>query len=248
MTFTPSRLSWRPTDAPSILLCWEADKSLRVVGNQVVAWTDQVSQLTAVPASGSTGITTSTSINGQQCLSFTGSAGLAVNNVPVVGAKTFAIVCRLNGIPSNATFGSVLLLKDVAGTTFSEPLVFFNNISGYQSVSFVCDLVTTGLAAGSAQTLDTKPHEYVLAYNGGSFTATGSYGLIIDGVAQAVVQSSTFAHVAADVGSIGSRVNASGVVVDPAAVDLAAIYVFKGVLDAYTISQLHIYCVNKWGV
>ena len=206
-----------------------------------LGWTDQSPSGLVCPPIPSHHPTTSTSINGKNCLSCDGTNGLTIPTHAWLGAKTIVVVAKMTVPPASSSFASLFTLFDT-GATYTELLMM--NLGGYTNVTFGSDF--TGISGnGYSPTLDTAAHDYTFKFDAlGSLPA--NYAMTLDGTSETVLAGGAVSR-SGDVGSIGCRSTGTSVV-NGLAVDIGALIVFPRLLSTGAMASLRSYLVGEYGV
>lgn len=123
------------------------------------------------------------------------------------GAKSIVWVMRFNSLPSAGQFMTPWFLGN--GSNRETEIFISNAFGGYTSIAFQADNAGASAGVGYAWTLDTAKHIFILTYNGGTNTSTGSYTFSIDGTRQTLASTGTF-NAPAFTAHLGKRANATG--------------------------------------
>jgi hypothetical protein len=238
-------VSFSPTSIAGCVLWLRGDLGITLNGSTVSAWADQsgngnnATQATAAKQPG-----TSTAINGQACVNFTGTTALQMANFVASGAKTVICVRKISS-PGGGYFDAITLNT---GTLISN-LIWSGIGGGYKNLMFQGDATFGSLGLiGVTQTLTTAAHVDYFDFNGGSSTATGSYNEYFDGAAQTVSTSPGLGLTASDLSAIGGRIVAAGTISQGVVGDLGEVIVYNSVVSATNRNNLAAYLQTRWGV
>lgn len=169
---------------------------------------------------------TSGGLNSRPRIIFDGARAFTLD-FDVTGAKTLFLVYKLSSTASSFTLVSI---KHVATTTFSDFSVNLTVGAPYLSTSFISDH-TAGTLTGFSPTLGTTNGHYEInTYNGGAISTPGSYTDALDGTAQTLSASGATGRVTTDLGSIGARMSAAQVLVNPFIGDFYELAVYSNVV------------------
>lgn len=150
------------------------------------------------------------------------------------GALTWAFKGRLRKLPASGQQWLLARFNQGGGAKIGE--IWVANTGGFTSFFFRCGATFSSAAhVGSALTLDTREHSWVLVYDGGSPTSTASYQLFLDGALQ-TLSATGAAWNANDATSFFAGASAGGTPTPCAATTLLC---WDRALSAGELSSLH---------
>lgn len=169
-----------------------------------------------------------TGLGGGPCLIFDGSNDY-LRVVDSVTASTFTIgySFKLDAIPGSGLF------VGIGGINFSVTAfetLLMNGTGGYRNLTVAGNGYN---GVGYNMVLDTSPHTVIVTYNGGSFTATGSWQVYVDGVAQTLSASGLV--IGSTAHAMGARTSGSSQMTGR----MRAMVGYNKVLSAGEIASLH---------
>ena len=189
-------------------------------------------------------------INGQSCMSFSGSTAMSNSAFyPGAGvAKGIMLVYKLTTLPtSGSAFYVSMAIKNPANA-FST-IYFFNSYATFSNISYCFDLTSSSTVfSGINPTLDTNTHTLIIQYNGGTNSSSSSYNSYYDGVltTQASGTGST-SYTSSCLCSVGATLSSGDVVTQGGKIDIAEIHAYTGTITAGQLSALQSYWTSRYG-
>lgn len=242
--YTPPVALTAANSNPSLWL--EGDVNVTTASGFVTTWLDQSTNAISCTATGALRPTTSTTINGKQCISFNGSTALTMPSAAFTGVKTIVLVGKLG---NTATAEQVAVcLKDSGGTTGSE--FIFLNFTTYRQVTFAPDQTASNQnTVGYDPINDLNTHCWIATYiaAGTGITDITQFFFTQDGIMQPAVTGPVLNRPVTNLGSIGGRLTSGLVLSQGTVIDIAFIAVWNRRLTFSERAGLKL-TLTKWGV
>jgi hypothetical protein len=259
-TYPELAADWLP-NADVTPLKWVRSPSIAGTDGTVVStWTDQGSKAQDFTASGSKRATLvdyslidARLFKGRKVVRFDGvDDAMTCATADIDGAKTVFAVYKLRSLKTGfADWASLLTLK---GAHFSElapdynpgRLIFMNDMNTTDGL-FIITTSDLSYPLLAAEFMVRGQMRFAATFNGGSSTDLSSYSWAASSRTLTMDRNlGVFSRTATDLCSIGGRVDSGGAVTHAAAVDVAEILVFPGVLTALQIARVSQYLSREW--
>lgn len=168
------RKDWEPRDLGGCRLWLRSDKDVSIASSgRVQAWTDQITLTKFERGTDAQRPTYGAGINGRPKLTFAGGQVLTNTAFFLTGPMSVFLMIQLTATPGPGTSVIPYMLQGAASSALRSLLLLIN-VGGYQPITFKNDLSSSAASVG-VSTWTTSARCYVITYNGGTNTSTGSY-------------------------------------------------------------------------
>jgi hypothetical protein len=231
---------FQPSSVPGLVLWLRGDLGISLNGSTVSAWADQSGNgNNATQSTGSSQPVLTTSIGGQQCVSFNASGKtMTFAQFLAAGAKTIVFVRKLVLVPAGGFLQLGVLLNN--GTTGC-----MLNYQGTGPTKFFYADCANGVSVATLyvpEALDANPHLDVCTYNGGTNNATTSYAMYLDGALE------SFSSGGATGSGDPTIASAIGVSSSLHKIDIAEIIVYSNQISTSDRNKLGGYIQTRYGI
>jgi hypothetical protein len=240
-------VSWSPLSLGSTLKLWlRGDLGIHLTSSAVDTWADQSGNANnATQPTSAQRPVQSTTIGGQSCVSFSGSTGLRLPNFVTAGAKSVAIVYKINVAPTGIT--QTLTLINAAATL--QTGFFLKQTGATPNRAWCADMSIGTTMIGTGVTADTAAHMDFADWNGTAPAQTAANNEIFhDGIVQTLGTGFFNTPVLTDFSSIGAKIDSTGALTLGTNVDIAEIIVTDTQLSVSDRRSFEAYVRARYGI